>query len=299
MIKRFLVVVVVLMVMVNVMPAAAQEDALTEEELALIEYLAGVYETFFTLKTVQATTVQNIDQDVTAGTVTINQVIHQEMQTQIIYDEEGNLSALYSKNEQSLSQEVAGQPAVTVDTDSEMIMVDGQLYMRLTTPQPGLPTGWFDPATLPGNIYNYDAMMEMAGRNSLALYPISPDTVVAIRELEPETVDGVEMRVFELEFATEIILEQSGLEAMFNADAGFDVEDMVAKMGDDASYIQKIWIGAKDNMLYRAEFTLQTSMQDIEVTGAGAMDLVQDITGSVEYYGFNEPLKIEAPTMGE
>lgn len=114
----------------------------------------------------------------------------------------------------SLTTSSTGGQNGASETTLEYIEVNGVTYVRFTAipeqmTQMGLPTEWVDVSTLgriPGVSVNADGSISVAALDVLEL-PLDTSSVTAISELPAETIDGVNMRVFQL------TLDASALEA--------------------------------------------------------------------------------------
>jgi hypothetical protein len=93
-----------------------------------------------------------------------------------------------------------------------------------------------------------------------------PETVLSAEELEPQVVDGMGLRVFEVELdAVQLLLEQApGAEAE-KQDFLTPSEDLLAASEITASY--RLWIGADDGLVYRG---LGEQISNIPYAAAGS-----------------------------
>ena len=88
------------------------------------------------------------------------------------------------------------------------------------------------------------------------------------------------------------------LSAFNTQQMGIDMDQLRASMGENAALELTLWIGADDNMIYRQDvsMTLAGDMGAI-VKGIDSMSLEQQVTGTITFADFNEPVTIEAPKV--
>jgi hypothetical protein len=278
----------------------------------LIDFVQGAFDQFFKLDTYSSSGTQNIVQHISAKTqgqtVVIDQTIDQNLDGQVLNDDgKTNMSM---QIDQDIDQEVAGQNQELTQT-LEIILKDGDLFMRFSNVSPATMAGMFpkewvnlvdNPTAFPGaSAINADQYANVF--SSQFKYPLSTETVERIKELPGETLDdGTETRVIKLVFNGPALFASGEMDqylSAFNtASMGVDMDQLREGMGKNAALELTLWIGADDNMIYRQDvnMTLAGDMGAI-VTGVDSMSLEQQVTGTITFADFNEPVTIEAPKV--
>ena len=83
-------------------------------------------------------------------------------------------------------------------------------------------------------------------------FPLTTTMIVSVTEVETETIDGVDMRVFEVEVdALEMLLQQTPGTPLERMEMMLKAADFLAK--SELSLTYTLWIGAEDGQLYRGE----------------------------------------------
>jgi len=131
--------------------------------------------------------------------------------------------------------------------------------------------------------------------------PLDETTVLDIEELEPETIDGVEFRVFEMGIDPEALMQtdmMSGLVSVFQGMvSAAELEDLLLQMAEGMTYDMTVFVNAANNIAERVEVVMVT---DTEITLMGIeLDLVQELTGFYTYSNFGEEVEIEAPDVSD
>jgi hypothetical protein len=293
------------------LPASAQSNTLTSDQQELVDYVKGVFDQFFELESYSTSGAQSVVQHITAKskgtTIEVNQTIDQELSGQVQQNDDGN--SMMAQIDQNISQVTGGQ-SQEISQTIEMILTDGDFYMRFSNVSPATiasiyPKDWVNlaenPTAFPGaNLINADQYTSVF--SGQFKYPLNADTIQKIKELPGETLEGVETRVITLVFNAPALFasgEMDQILSVFNAGSlGVDMDQLRESMGENAALELTVWIGADDDMIYRQDtaMTLAGEMGAI-VTGVDSMNLEQQSTGSFTFTDFNEPVTIEAPDV--
>jgi hypothetical protein len=298
--QPILAALLIMTLVLGLVPAYAQDHS--AEEIEHINLVATAYDALFQLDTLQSQTTQDLDQTIDASGISIHQTISQRIHSQIENGEEGFPLAIYSVLEQASSAEAPGVPSQEMILNMEMVFQDGVYLMQVTDMPPEMaavfPEGWFDPAILSGTGMNFSNLTDLSGRESLSIYPISEETVLRIKELPQEEIDGQAMRVFELVLSPELVMEISGLDSMYDAESlGEGGEEFLAGMIAGLTFSQRVWIGAEDGLPYRIYFKSLMENVELELQGQ-AMSITQTAETTTDFFGFNEPVEIIEPVTG-
>lgn len=290
-----------------VSPVFAQS---TDQEL--IDFVQGAFDQFFTLDTYSSSGTQNIVQHIslkTQGqTVVVDQTIDQNLDGQVMND--SGKTSMAMQIDQDIAQ-VIGEQNQDISQTLEIVLKDGGLYMRFSNVSPATMAGMFpkdwvnlveNPTAFPGaNAINAEQYANVF--SSQFKYPLTDETVERIKELPGETLDdGTEARVIKLVFNGPALFASGEMDqylSAFNtASMGVDMDQLREGMGKNAALELTLWIGADDNNIYRQDvnMTLAGDMGAI-VTGVESMSLEQQVTGTITFTDFNEPVTIEAPKV--
>jgi hypothetical protein len=301
--KLLIASLILITLLAGLIPARAQEDTLSPEELEWVAFVSAAYDALFALDSLKADTVQEVNQTVLVNTgfadVTVVQTISQHTLAAIQNGEDGFPTEIYSQLDQTSRTETEGVPPQEIALKMEMVYQDGVFLMQVTEAPPDVaglfPQGWFDPDILSGSGLDFSAMTNLTGREALSIYPLNEDTVLRIKELEQEDLDGQPMRVFEIILDPAITLEAAGMSGLFDPEslgAGGDqfIEDMLAGM----NFSQRVWISVEDGLPHRISF--KSAMHEIELELQGqAMTMSQITEATVDFFDFNEPVEIPEP----
>jgi hypothetical protein len=289
-----------------VSPAFAQT---ADQEL--IDYVQGAFDQFFTLESYSSSGTQNVVQHIVAKTqgqtVSVDQTIEQTLDGQVQNDD-GQMS-MSMQIDQNIAQDVAGQSQELTQT-LEIILTGGDLFMRFSDVSPAtmaamFPKDWVnlvdDPDAFPGaSAINAGQYADMF--SSQFKYPLTDETIERIKELPGETLDGMDARVIKLVFNGPALFASGEMDQYLSAfntqQMGVDMDQLRESMGEQAALELTLWIGADDNMIYRQDvvMTLAGEMGAI-VAGIESMSLEQQVSGTITFGGFNEPVTIEAPDV--
>lgn len=301
--KKILLVMMVLLV--GVFPTFAQDDGLSSEERELIAVVTESYEKLLQVTTYQSTAKQNTTQHIVLGgafPIELDQQTTQDMEMHVRMD--GANTDMYSIVEQTISSTSAQTGSTEMSMVIESIWVDGEYYLRYTEAPPEsaafLPQGWTKAADIPGmEILDLDQLFEtMAAQNQLAAFNLTEDKVESIQELESETVDGVEVRVFDIVWKPDAFMEIAGSGLLDMSSLGVDTEQFLSDMYSNSTYHQILKINTETGLPYQVDFQMVT--EDVELTVQGTtMTLSQTSVITTTLFGFDEPVTIEVPTLGE
>jgi hypothetical protein len=274
------------------------------DEKELIEYVGGAFKKLAALKSYSVKMDQTTQQAITvtqgSNTSKANQDLTQTITGKILQGEDKVIAT-----EMTLDQNlVMKQPSsVTVDMRMEMILVDGKLYARFSNLSANVatmfPKGWLDlikdASKVPGfNTMNKEALLKLASVQ--VLYPINGKTVQTIAELDSETLDGVDTRLFEVDLDPEAVYNSgaSSLAGLFNEAAlGVNAKEMVKAMFKGMKIHLKVWISTDDQFVRQVEGTVKLAA---DLPGGIKLDQTTTVTTAIA--DFDEPVEIVAPKLG-
>lgn len=123
------------------------------------------------------------------------------------------------------------------------------------------------------------------------------DLIRNVTETEPGEIDGVAVRVFDVEMkAVEMVMAQMEVTAVDQLALYF--ENAALLLQSEFSITYRLWIGADDGRLYRGASEARTYLPFVDFGGANDPDYDIENTGSVtfEIANYGAPVEIEAPT---
>lgn len=205
------------------------------------------------------------------------------------------------------------------DVDFEMVMVDDNIYMRMTGEGGLIDAGLIDgalgewvfldlnqlAAAFPSEMteiidsFAYEAVTE---------YPITANTVRSVSRPSPITSDGVRLRGYRFELDMMAVLDEMGLDDMnrmiaeafmFDDIGGFDdmmtmlnFERIIRDMYEDTTVTITAWLD-EDDTLRRLDTDI-TMRYDINMMGV-RMRMTQSSRETATYSALDEPVSIVAP----
>jgi hypothetical protein len=289
--------------------AFAQDAALTEDEQELLVFASDAFEATVAQDGFAVTStnhiVQNIVATTSAGSTTSLQKIDQEISGQL---QMKPTSAASMQLHQVLDINTNGQ-SQTLDQTVEMILLPDAFYMRFPSTQPlfagaSFPKNWVNlienPNAFPGsNLINAEQYLNMV--QSQLQYQLDETTVVAITELASETVDGIDLRVIEIQLDFEVLMQSEQMRAAMGIlnfeQMGLDVDKFLESM-DAENMIITVWINPDDNLIYQQTSQMDMTMQIGNLfPGITSGTLNQHLEQSTVYGSYNEAFTIEAPDM--
>ena len=193
-------------------------------------------------------------------------------------------------------------------TTLERVRVEETLYVQLAdllAEQLGVDAGW----------WALDALLDTLGDDSVrrfsaeqlvqlptpATLTIDADLIRGVEALADDEIDGVPVRVFDVEMkAVEIALAQQA-EGGFGDRLASYLENAALLQQSEFSLTYRLYVGADDGRLYRVESASRTTLPFLEFGGANDpdydLDMSTTLTFDIRAYG--EPVQIEAPLNTE
>jgi len=310
--QKLFVVMLFVVLAFAALPASAQ-TSFSADEQALIEYVQGAFDNFLTLDSFSSSGTNNIVQHINVTMqdteLGIDQTIDQAITGQAQRDSSGELS-MAAQVDQTIAQETPGQPAQDITQTIEMVVSEGDFFMRFSNVSPATlagmyPSGWVnlsrDANAFPGaEMINPDQFTSVFA--SQFQYPLDENTVERIKELPGESLDGVETRVIRLVFNGPALFNSGEMDQYLSAfntgQLGLDMDQLRQSMGEAAALELTAWISVDDGLVYRTDIVMSLAGDmGAVVTGIDSMYLEQQVTASMTYTAFNEPVTIEAPTV--
>jgi hypothetical protein len=303
--KRTLLLVVALLVL-TACPAGAQDDFTPEEE-ALTEYVAAAIEDTLAQNSISATLDMEMLMNMVfvTGSDTTNLTMEMTAGGEIknAIDEEQNVSST-AEITMEMSISMPGTSAQEGAVDISVIQLGSDGYARFSNAAgvftDALPeTDWIsldleDPTSL------VDVESLLAYRDIGLQYPVTVETIVAIKELEPETLDDQAMRTFEMTFDMPAIMEMSE-EMLVNmlGTSGLGQDDaLLEALVETMTLDLALWVGDEDGLVHYAQptITVETELTAAQ-TGSIPADVTLEMVQEITYSAFGEPVEIVAPDM--
>lgn len=303
--KRIAVFVMLGLLLVGVFSVGAQ--GLSEGEMAALADVSAAFEAFLELESYTSAMEQTITQDMSLNmggrTLQFSNTISQTGTSVIQNTEDGfNMSG---KLEQLITQNM-GAGAQEMGWTLDLIVVDGVLYGRVDNAK-GMfatmaPEGWInvneDGADSP--IFA-GISIEVIQQTYGLTYPLNEETVISITKLEDEELNGRVMRVFDISYNIDALLESGMFAAALGAmgeQPGMTQEeltDLINQMLSGAEFQLKVWVGQNDGLLHRFDSLLKV---DSTISFQGMkMPLVMEVVSAVTFSDFNAPVEIAAPEI--
>jgi hypothetical protein len=250
---------------------------------------------------------QTISQVVSLGSgdtamSTTNDVV-QTVDLQIVRTDDGYNTA--GVIDQTITANTAGQ-VQEVPLTIEIVLLDGVAFLRGSSESPllanAIPTEWTE---VDDNVAASNPVLASFAPSALKQFygvnaAFDEDTIESITELDSAEIDGQTMRVFEIEYSMDALLETGLLDGLTgNAQAGMSAEDLQALVEDilsSADAVFTAYVGEDDGLLHQLDSVLSV---DTVMTFQGvSMPLQMTVTSTTTFSGFNEPVEIEVPEVG-
>ncbi len=191
-------------------------------------------------------------------------------------------------------------------TTLERVQVDETFYARLDAllaEQLGVDGGWWAQAELLTSL-GEDSVRRYSAEQ-LALLPtpatlsIDENLIRSIEEAEPEKIDGLAMRVFDVEMKA--VEAAMALHQVATGDrlASF-FENAALLLHSEFSFTYRLYVGAEDGRLYRVESAAYTYLPFLAFGGDSDpdYDITTDDRLTYAISEYDMPVEIEAPTTG-
>jgi hypothetical protein len=301
MMKRFVLLMLNLLLSLSLWatPALAQDNDLDATERGLIEDVLESYAALLSQATFRASLNSTITQDISAGGMTIMQEIAQTGEIQTQTDGASNIIVSYARLEQTTTSSglPMGAPNDGLVIVTETFMRDGATYLRYggdLAAMGGLPTTWTEITEnfSVGGVELGAMAVFSSPTDSLALYPLSVETVASIEELPQTTLEnGQTVRVIRFVYDNEGMAQTALFQGLASAFQGMEggnfAEDILAAV----TYTQTVYISTKDGLPLRVE--VESGLENLALAIQGAnMRLTQAGVSQIDYFGFNEALDL-------
>ncbi|MEQ8675131.1 MAG: hypothetical protein RLP44_20505 [Aggregatilineales bacterium] len=308
--KCGLMLILLLMLMLPVMPStlAQDDDALTDEDLALIEYVSDSFDKLTAMNSVY-----------TSGTGSASSNIRTERESfrlegtvdfsgwTLFEDQVAYALNLNFSSESTMFLSAGQRFDMTILTT--LRWVDDVLYMRMVddasetiTPQ-SLLNDWIDLTNSDeiffssGNLPMLDLMLH-AGMGNI----YNETSISHINELPQEILDnGIEARVFSVELDASAVATD---DSMIRVSEGFNINTIIVeelslleKLMEGATYTTTLWVNTDTDIVEQVE----TDLQYATVSDVGG-NILEDESQSLyllRYSHFNEAFEITAPDLDD
>ncbi len=191
----------------------------------------------------------------------------------------------------------------------EMVIVAGEIYVNLQTARTifegllGSAPGWwrYDDLLASADTPGEQIVFQQFGAATPIWEHLAQEGVIsAVTELEPEVVDGAEMRVFDLQFnVIELLLVQTPI---VEGSIEQSREEIIAEaeailVEGNATISYRLWIGADDGLLYRGTGEQYTFLPYLtaEIEGGPNVDLETEFSADFAISQHGQPVTIEPP----
>lgn len=301
--KLFMILLVVLLVVP--LTLTAQNDALTDDQVEQVDYVADSFAKLLGLNGVRMEGTQVIDQELIVTGQSITQRIEQDMVGTVSYENREPV-AVDMTLLQSTSQFVPGQGITDTELTMDIRAVQDGLYVRVRDVSMNLlgvyPSGWvnLNEEDVPAfDLLNPDALLENT-LNPQFQIPLTSEEVLDITEAAV-VVDDVDLRFFTLMFDPQAIVEsemvQGSLGIFDGEQLGIDMNDLLQQMAAGMTYTMDVWIDPVNDFIYQMDITM---FIDAEITLLGeTFDLIQTMTNSLRYTDFDTVFEIEVPETSD
>ncbi len=303
---RTFAVILCLTLLVMAWPVMAQTDDLSETERDYITRVAAAIEAVGTLETYQSD-MQSIQyQEITdpnTDSLRIDTELIQHTDAVTRNNADGSTDT-YAYLEQVYTADTGLGPQANTLT-MEMALIDGGFFLRFSDLPPGtegmFPHGWFDVETedVPGlETIDTNALADLSGANAITQYPITPQTIAAIEQLDPAQTPARTYDRFRITFQPEAVQD-----VIYNSYINFealsaDENDLVAQILPNTTVTQDVWLDAETDQFYRLAARVTIAAFETETSGQ-AIRLSQETSITVMLSAFNDPVQITLPSLGQ
>jgi hypothetical protein len=287
-----------LMFIVMIAPGlvSAQADEALEFVTQALDKLAALESYHFTAETILSSELSDEDGTVSANTN--------------VYTSEGD-ALQNGDNATTFSVSTAiGDGALNPPVEVERIVANGTAYMNFHLEDSPyeedlgeIEPGWwrYDDlrARFEGEALAYALDNFVSLPLPMQMPTLSADFIAEVREVEPETVDGQAMRVFEIELdALQLLLDQSSFTS-----SGVD---LLAEIVETTNMLEtgeleaslRLWVGADDAQIYRAEGESKTYIPYLTSGNEGIFpyNMRTFLSFSFTLSEHGQPVEISAPS---
>jgi hypothetical protein len=285
-------------------PVHAQEGELSAEEMELLEFVAASFDNFLAQESYRGHVIMDMTMAIDAvqggDTLEMDMSISMDVSSQIAL-KDGEIAASTEQGTIDIEIGMTGQ-SISGSMTMASVQLEDDVWVRVedaTGFATGLyPDNWVNVAENPeafegAEMFNWENLADTGVEQLKA--SIDDEAVLSIEELEPETLDGQEMRVFEIN--TDPAMATGSISDMFDPAAmGLDPAAMVEAMFEDATLVWRVWINVEDGLPYRFVRDLAVNADFSDLVGF-AMIMGVEGSGDVSFFDFNEPAEIEPPDM--
>ena len=213
--------------------------------------------------------------------ISMSQTVDSTIETQVQTNGPDQPDTIHSVTDQIYNIEFGGMQGmsqtITLEQVFEVLAINEQIYQRyreeptMSGGLPGMggdgmlsgtvPEGWHDPSEVTGSAITTSDLLQQYGSLFTGL---SEENVVSVTELESETINDQEMRVFEIELSAEALREAIPVEAFSmlsqsmgqgmpggGGDAQTEMESFIDNYLDALTVTTRVWIGTDDNLPHR------------------------------------------------
>jgi hypothetical protein len=325
---RRIILIGIVTVLVGVPPTPVRaQDGPTAEEHALLEEVSAVLHGFEALDSYSAgltyNVLQHINVSMGADSVQLVQTIEAngtaDVQQAVAPNQYDNQSIELTETVSQTMTGATNQDQTIGPLGIGLIVVDDHFYFRMEVPSTlagVIPTGWQDVTdgmdAYPGmSMFNVDSLMEMGGNFPAGYMDALLNATIGVELTAEEMHAGRLESYFTLTLDPAKAFKGIGagmFESMFNAntlpiDIGKFAEAIFTD--EDTTYQIEIMMGREDQQLYALTATVYFDVEigpdiltDPSMKGM-EMTMSQSTQQMTLLLGYNEPLTITAPELGE
>lgn len=298
--KRNLIVLLLVIFIVAALPVAAQDGGLNDDELALIELVSTAQDNLLALDSYNYSGQQITQQTILSGegtlALTLTQNITQDLSGSVVSAAD-NVNSTQSIA-QTIETRVNTRDPERLNMSLDIVILDGAMYLRVPTAPSELrsafPADWVpadEAAAYEGMAFVDLEQLANLMSNTLPVYELNDETVVAVEELESETINGVEMRLISISIAPNVAL--GGFGDQFGAFGAFDT-DLFNQLLENTIATITMYIGAEDTQVYRIKSDVLIDFETDDFEGS-ALSLDQTTSMTINITEFNPEVEITVP----
>ncbi|MFW5747975.1 MAG: hypothetical protein ACOCYT_00020 [Chloroflexota bacterium] len=308
MIKRMLtVLLLIVFAALLALPVVAQDDEEDGLDMELVDYINEASDGLANFDSYTISGTLTIDQEITAGEITIPSTIVQTITADIVQSD-GVTVALDAEISQDIAMGMGmGEGSFVLD----MIFVDGAVYVQARDfaglmATAGLSEGW-QQIGIEGSENNplLDAFGDpdalLASFNEQLTYPLNEETILSLEERRELTIDDDPVRRFAIELDAQSVVDNGGLDSVLSnledsaSQLGMTSDELIEQLLEGATLGIVVHISTETDRMRRIDSEV---VFNSELMAMGeALTLSQTAAGSFVYSNFDEEFGITPPEL--
>lgn len=308
MLTRTLRLPVFIMLMILLMTSSVlAQRGFSDDQLDLIDLSKAAFDNVYTLESVRVTGWQTITLELEVQNETLEMTLSQDFDGWTLL-EDGITSAVEITIYQEIALDAGSQGQASGDQTLEMILIDGELYVRVADSGGALrgvgPDDWVnlsqDPDAFPEmGEQDIDSIIEQS-INPIP-YPITASTVRQIEEADPEKLNGENVRVIDIVLDTSTLAGTAMFDEMRDAFESLgirDTDEVLEVLLEDAVLEIRLWVGEDGIMRQSSQaFEFDGDISEFFPRGVGDVLIAMSVSSVTTYTDLNKPHEIEAPDV--